>query len=183
MPFDRDPKSGIRIFTQKIYTTGIILNKNITWFKCYSRTPSTIAASHCLVSFALSPCIHLERIVASGRMIPPKEESIGTLIRWAAKWGIPWSSRTRRKWLLMLLKMEEDAVLASWKNWSAWSLKEHLYWKSHAMTSTTEWGSLKASARRRNNGTSQDVQMPHNEFPRLQVASTCRDLRQAGWWD
>ena len=30
MPFDRDPKSGIRIFTQKIYTTGIILNKNIT---------------------------------------------------------------------------------------------------------------------------------------------------------
>ena len=137
MPFDRDPKSGIRIFTQKIYTTGIILNKNITWFKCYSRTPSTIAASHCLVSFALSPCIHLERIVASGRMIPSKEESIGTLIRWAAKWGIPWSSRTRRKWLLMLLKMEEDAVLASWKNWSAWSLKEHLYWKSHATTSTT----------------------------------------------
>jgi len=80
MPFDRDPKSGIRIFTQKIYTTGIILNKYYL-IECYSRTPSTIAASHCLVSFALSPCIHLERIVASGRMIPPKEESIGTLIR------------------------------------------------------------------------------------------------------
>ena len=80
MPFDRDPKSGIRIFTQKIYTTGIILNKYYL-IECYSRTPSTIVASHCLVSFALSQCIHLERIFASGRMILSKEESIGTLIR------------------------------------------------------------------------------------------------------
>jgi hypothetical protein len=42
MPFDQDPKSGIRIFMQKIYTTRIILIKYYL-IECYSRTPSTIA--------------------------------------------------------------------------------------------------------------------------------------------
>jgi hypothetical protein len=44
-------RSPYRLVTQKIYTTGIILNKYYL-IECYSRTPSTIAASHCLVSFA-----------------------------------------------------------------------------------------------------------------------------------
>ncbi len=50
--------------------------------------------------------------------------------------------------------MVEAAVEALWKNWSMRSIKEHLYWKSHAPTSTTKWWSLKASVRRRNDGIS-----------------------------
>ena len=53
--------------------------------------PAPLPHFHCLVSFAekskgtLSPCIHLERIAASGRIIPTKEESIGSLMNLAAK--------------------------------------------------------------------------------------------------
>ncbi len=53
--------------------------------------PAPLLHFYCLVSFAeqsketLPPCIHLERIAASGRIIPTKEGSIGSLMNLAAK--------------------------------------------------------------------------------------------------
>jgi hypothetical protein len=82
MPFRGDPKSGIKIFTQFIYTRGRILKYKLFGFTANRAPPALLPHSNCLVAFpeqskgALSPCIHLERTAASVRMIPTKEGGI-----------------------------------------------------------------------------------------------------------
>ena len=147
---------------------------NSFWFTAIHAPPAPalwLPHSSCLVSFAeqsketLPPCIHLEGTAVSRRVIPTKEVSIGTLIKLAAKWGSSWSSHVQRKSLLMLLEMVGAAVKALWKNWLTRSFKEPLYWKSQARTSTTKWGSLKVSVRRRNNDSLTGHPLPYHPRP------------------
>ncbi len=89
MPFNQDPKSGIKIFTHNIYTQGKFLNKN------YLDSLLSNRASPALLPHSVAfpeqsqrsplPYIHLERTAASVRMIPTKEESIGSLTKQAAE--------------------------------------------------------------------------------------------------
>ncbi len=59
----------------------------------------------------LPTCVHQRRKALRERMIWIQgEESIGSLMNSAAKWGSLWSSLTWRKSLLMLLKIVESSI-------------------------------------------------------------------------
>jgi len=98
MPFRRDPKSGIKIFTHKIYTQRNNFKLEFLLESLANRAPPAtcripIASFHLQIDRskgALSPCIHLERIAASGfivvsafmdRLRLPPQSSPGTTRR------------------------------------------------------------------------------------------------------